>query len=378
MNKDGIYMKENQFKNLPFPYFYLDQNMEIVATSLAKNAYEGLNFTHLLDEFSLKPLQQFLCDSSDHGSKIFYLMLPPGESLPHRLYKMRDHDGFYHIFCHPIESGNELTFKQLRNMKDTLADKNIQLSRQNQNYEDLKKEFNEILTKSDHLATVSKLAAGIAHEIRNPLTTIKGFLQLLKPYMAQINKEEYATVALEEIDRANEIIYSFLNMAKPKMVEKDLKATKINQLIQEIKLLYESEAILRNVTIETSLAPSNPVVSINENQLKQVLINMIKNAMEAIEHHQKKEGTIHLWTEESDGKGIIQISDNGCGMDPESIERLFTPFFTTKPTGTGLGLSICKKIINEHGGQIHINSEPGKGTTFRVELPICKISILHA
>lgn len=231
-------------------------------------------------------------------------------------------------------------------------------------FEKLKKEFDEISLQSSYLANVGQLAAGIAHEIRNPLTTIKGFIQLMKPYLVEIEKEEYATIALEEIDRANTILYEFLNAAKPHVNE--AKHIDVNRLVKEITILFEGEAHLRNITLCTNLAQENPSLFLEEHQLKQVLVNVVKNAFEAVP---ATGGEIILSTEVRDEMVLFRIGDNGCGMSDETVQRIFMPFYTTKATGTGLGLSVCNDIIHHLGGEIEIKSQLGVGTDFLIYLP---------
>jgi signal transduction histidine kinase len=232
-------------------------------------------------------------------------------------------------------------------------------------YEKLQKAFNELTLQSTYLSNVGQLAAGIAHEIRNPLTTIKGFIQLIKPYLVEIEKEEYANIALDEIERANKILFQFLNAAKPQVNE--TKLVNVNQLLQEISILFEGEASLRNIMIKTKLAAESPYLLVDEQQLKQVLVNLVKNAMEAIS---STDGIISLVTEVINEQVRISIKDNGCGMNEETMSKIYTPFYSTKTTGTGLGLSICNQIIHQFGGRMDINSQLNEGTTFLVCLPL--------
>ncbi|TKC19252.1 two-component system sensor histidine kinase NtrB [Robertmurraya kyonggiensis] len=231
-------------------------------------------------------------------------------------------------------------------------------------FEKLKKEFDEMSLQTSYLANVGQLAAGIAHEIRNPLTTIKGFIQLMKPYLVEIEKEEYAKIALEEIERANTILYEFLNAAKPHV--NAAKQVEVNRLVKEIAILFEGEAHLKNISICTKLAPENPSLFLEEHQLKQVLVNLVKNAFEAVP---ATGGEIGLNTEVRNELVLIRIEDNGCGMSDETVRRIFTPFYTTKATGTGLGLSVCNDIIHQLGGEIEIKSQPGVGTDLLIYLP---------
>nr|WP_276541828.1 ATP-binding protein [Bacillus infantis] len=215
-------------------------------------------------------------------------------------------------------------------------------------------------------ANLGKLAAGIAHEIRNPLTTVKGFLQLLKPQLREIGKEEYASIALGEISRANEIIGSFLNANKPS--ENKIKKVHINQIVREIVMLYESEAVLRGSLLLFEPSPDDPTLAAVPGELKQVLSNLFKNAMEAMTI-ESTAGSVQAKVECSSQHAVITIQDNGCGMSEETLQRIYEPFYTTKETGTGIGMSVCKKIVEELGGSIEISSRPGEGTMVKLILP---------
>ncbi|MDZ5472735.1 ATP-binding protein [Bacillus sp. 31A1R] len=210
----------------------------------------------------------------------------------------------------------------------------------------------------------SKQAAGIVHEIRNPLTAVKGFLQLLIPDLTDINKKQYATIALEELDRANDLIQQFLLESRPSTCMK--KSVSVNQLVKQMELMYTSEAILQNISLEVALSTEEPLVYVDENQLKQVITNLLKNAFEAV----GSKGMVCISTNVVGNVAFISISDNGSGIDNPTLESLFTPFYTTKPSGTGLGLSISKKIIEDHNGKMTVCSTLGKETTFQLELPL--------
>ncbi|WP_243508900.1 sensor histidine kinase [Cytobacillus oceanisediminis] len=228
-------------------------------------------------------------------------------------------------------------------------------------------EIKETEMTSDYSADFGQLATGIAHEIRNPLTTVKGFFQLLKPYLIEIGKEQYAEIAIEEINRANDMIYDFLNASKPaqnKKTEIDL-----NKLIQEMKILFENEANIQNINLTVSLCSGNPLFYGDSKQIKQVLINIIRNALEACEEAHATEGKVCLIVKSISQKTQIIIEDNGPGMTEETLNQLFVPFYTTKEKGTGIGLSICRKIIEEHGGTINVHSNFSHGTVFEIELP---------
>jgi signal transduction histidine kinase len=225
------------------------------------------------------------------------------------------------------------------------------------------------MSENEEIANLAKLTATMVHEVRNPLTTIKGFLQLLKPHLKEINKEEYARIALDEIDRVNEIIYDFLDIVNPPTIKKETAC--INELIIHIVKLYECESIVKNVQIITNLTNKKTLINMNKNKIKQVLINLMKNAFEAIEECNRSiEGMIEIRTEISGQYVHIHIIDNGCGIPSETEDQLFTPFYSTKLKGSGMGLSICHKIIKEHLGRICWSSANATGTKFTIELPL--------
>lgn len=225
-----------------------------------------------------------------------------------------------------------------------------------------RKELTEqLLQKSEKLALLGQMAAGIAHEIRNPLTSIKGFIQLFK---TDTHQGEYYDIVLSELDRINNIVGEFLVLAKPTaavFAEKDVR-----DLIKDVVTLINTQSILNNVQIFVELECDLPNISCEENQLKQVFLNLLKNAIEAM----PSGGNIDVKVKrKEEGKISIQIIDQGVGIPKERIPTLGEPFYTTKEKGTGLGLMTCYKIIESHNGQLTIDSEVNEGTTIEVILP---------
>ncbi|AOZ92094.1 ATP-binding protein [Paenibacillus crassostreae] len=229
----------------------------------------------------------------------------------------------------------------------------------------------ETAYQNDKLAMLGKISASIAHEIRNPLTAIRGFIQLLRPHLLQIGKDEYARIILAEIDRANDIISEFLNSSKPSAPQTTI--INVSSLLKETVLLTESEALMKGCQIVLYEPDESTYISVDVKQIKQVILNIIKNAMDAIEEIGHDDaGIIEIHIEEVHKSVRIHIRDNGNGMDNNTLSRLFDPFFTTKESGTGLGLSVSYRIIKNHGGVISVESELGKGTQFMITLPFTK------
>ncbi|MGD6878676.1 ATP-binding protein [Bacillus infantis] len=223
-----------------------------------------------------------------------------------------------------------------------------------------KEQADLLLQKSEKLALVGQMAAGIAHEIRNPLTSIKGFIQLLK---AEGNRE-YADIAISELDRINLIVGEFLVLAKPAAAV--YRVCDLKKLIQEVVVLIQPQCLIHNVQIITGLDLDESEIWCEENQLKQVFINMIKNSAEAMPDG----GTITIKAaDRKDGHVAVMIKDEGTGIPPERINTLGEPFYTTKEKGTGLGLMTSFKIIENHSGLVKVSSEVNKGTVFEIILP---------
>lgn len=233
------------------------------------------------------------------------------------------------------------------------------------------KRIEQTAYQNDKLAILGKIAAAIAHEIRNPLTSIRGFIQLLRPHLMQLGKEEYARIILAEIDRANDIIFEFLNSSKPSAPM--TSEVPISSLLREVVLLTESDALMKGCEIELMDHPEagSLFVSIDVKQIKQVILNMIRNAIDAIDYvHTKRKGLIRISTQQEGMYVSIKIHDNGKGMDHKTLDRLFDPFFTTKEEGTGLGLSVSYRIIKNHGGTITVDSKEEVWTEFIIRLPL--------
>ncbi|MBX9974787.1 ATP-binding protein [Cytobacillus firmus] len=226
---------------------------------------------------------------------------------------------------------------------------------------DKKEEQEKLLQKSEKLALLGQMAAGIAHEIRNPLTSIKGFVQLFK---SNSQKDEYFDIVLSELDRINGIVGEFLVLAKP--TADIFEKQDLTKLISEVILLSSTQSILNNVEITVENNLHAPMIHCEKNQLKQVFLNIIKNAIEAMPGG----GQLNINVLKKTGNTIsIQFIDQGVGISEDRISSLGEPFYTTKEKGTGLGLMICYKIIENHNGRLIVESKVGEGTKIEIELP---------
>lgn len=226
-----------------------------------------------------------------------------------------------------------------------------------------RKKSEEMLHRSDKLSAIGELAAGVAHEIRNPLTSMRGYTEYLQLDEENESRKEYLDIILDEINRINTIVEEFMMLAKPKSVTFEEK--NIIPTLKHALSLLEFEAKRKRVRLFLDCNLDIIQVECDENHLKQVFINLIKNAIEAMPNG----GDIVVDVSILDGSVQISIKDNGVGIPQEKLKKIGEPFFTTKEDGNGLGLMVCFQIIEKHKGKIYVESEVNKGTTFNILLP---------
>jgi PAS domain S-box-containing protein len=229
-----------------------------------------------------------------------------------------------------------------------------------------RKKMEEQIRRADRLATLGQLAAGIAHEIRNPLAGISGAAQILRDdILENYPNREILDEIIERINTLNTAISNFLRFARPAPLQ--LSPTDINEVVQSVLFLISKQAQTQGVNIVVECENSLPIVMADSEQLQQMVLNMALNALQAIG---ERDGRVLFKTYKVDASKqvVIRISDTGVGIPAEELDQIFDPYFTTKVEGTGLGLSIAQRIIEEHGGSISVESEVDEGTTFEVSL----------
>ncbi|WP_368505893.1 PAS domain S-box protein [Alkalihalophilus sp. As8PL] len=228
-------------------------------------------------------------------------------------------------------------------------------------------ENEKMIRKLDKLSVVGQLAAGVAHEIRNPLTSIKGFLQLYQQNNQKSEDSHYWEIIFSELNRIEEIINEFMVLAKPQDVT--FKSIRIKDLVSHTIVLFQSEAHLNNIEIDVIyINTENETIHVVENQLKQVFINILRNAIEAM---RPNHGRIRIKVENCKNERIrFRFIDNGPGIPKDRLTHIGTPFYTTKEKGIGLGLTISQKIIHDHKGDFTIRSSYGRGTIIEVVLDV--------
>ncbi len=228
----------------------------------------------------------------------------------------------------------------------------------------------EKIHRSEKLAATGKLAAGIAHEIRNPLSSVRGFAQFLQHALKDRPKDrEYATIMITEIDRINRVVSDLLSFASPKAAEPE--PTDVGEIVLHVCRLVESEATARNVRLERHVSSNLKPIDIDGYQITQALLNLLLNALRFVD----SDGMISIsadW-EASTRHLVLSVEDDGAGIPKENMTMLFDPFFTTRETGTGLGLAIVHKIVENHQGEIDVESPPfekDRGSRFIIRIPV--------
>lgn len=228
-------------------------------------------------------------------------------------------------------------------------------------------QFLNYLKDAEKMNMIGQISASIAHEVRNPLTTVRGFLQLMGQGQLESDSTLIRTLLIPELDRANKIISDFLMASKSSSMTKEPEL--VSDLVEHFNELLYSEAILKKVDLEVDIEEDleGTLILVNKSELIQVFLNLFNNAVESKGPNDLE---ISLGCTREQNDIIFQFKDNGIGIDNQNLKCIFDPFFSTKDTGTGLGLSLSKKIIELHGGTLTVSSTPHKGTVFTIKIPI--------
>ena len=228
------------------------------------------------------------------------------------------------------------------------------------------KSLREEVERNQRLATVGRLAAGVAHEIRNPLSSIKGFATYFKERYREVPEDQHiADIMIQEVDRLNRVVTQLLEFARPVSISR--KQIPLKKFIVDSLKLVERQAAENGVSVEADLPENGAAAHLDPDKLNQVLLNLYLNAIEAMTDGGRI--IVNLEKDEQKNRVEIRVSDTGSGIPESELSHIFDPYFTTKPTGTGLGLAIAHNIIQGHGGEIHTESRIGVGTTFRILIP---------
>jgi PAS domain S-box-containing protein len=229
------------------------------------------------------------------------------------------------------------------------------------------KEDQERMQQQEKLALLGQLGASIVHETRNYLTTIKGRCQLIELVGKDEKTKDYASKINDDVNEVNRIISEFLFLSKPRAIE--LEEVSMYDIFHSIESLVAASSLVKGVDIEMIISEDERYLLCDEVQIKQVILNISKNAVEAMSEADCPKLTVETGYREESNEAFIKITDNGKGICEEDLEKIGTMFYTTKKTGTGLGLNVCNQIIKAHKGRIDIESKLGKGTTFIITIP---------
>lgn len=228
----------------------------------------------------------------------------------------------------------------------------------------LQKSF-EQLRRADRLSALGELSAGLAHEIRNPLGSIEGAVQILgRPQLPEETRREFTDLASREVVRLKGLLTNFLEFARPQPPR--IIASDVGLLLESVAKLTSQTATIAKVAVRVESAEVLPPISVDPEQIKQVLLNLVLNAIQATPNG----GQISLRADRDGDWVRVEVQDDGIGIPPEDMERVFDPFFTTRSSGTGLGLSIAYQIVSQHGGHIAARANPQRGMTFSVTMPV--------
>jgi hypothetical protein len=221
------------------------------------------------------------------------------------------------------------------------------------------------MSRAEHLSTLGELATGLAHEIRNPLAGIAGVIEIVGRDLPPSSPARGVVKDVRlEIAQINRILTDLLETARPRPPE--MRASDLNTTVEHAVMLARQQVLSKPIKIELQKAGDLPEVEHDSDQIHQVLLNLLLNAVQAIEGP----GAVRVEIASRNGSATVSVSDTGRGIAPENLPNIFRPFFTTKGNGTGLGLSLARRIVEEHRGRIEVSSELGKGTMFRVFLPL--------
>ncbi|BAF58281.1 signal transduction histidine kinase [Pelotomaculum thermopropionicum SI] len=227
----------------------------------------------------------------------------------------------------------------------------------------------ERFIRNEKIKLIKQMSIGIAHHIRNPLTAVRGFIQIMREKSGGdcvTGFNEFTSIALKELDRVNEVIGNLLLLADSSELKRE--AVNVNNLLKNVLFFIKGKAALSGIIVVEELSPDLPSVFVNQVQIVHVLFNILDNAIKFMPDGGRLK--LRSYTVPAESKVCIEVSDTGAGIPPANINKIFNPFFTTREDGMGFGLALANKIIHDHGGEIRVGSEEGKGSTFFVYLPV--------
>jgi two-component system sensor histidine kinase HydH len=340
---------DNVVENVPIGLLALDHQGKIAAFNRGAESILHLSAPRVIGQAADRIIPAELLDEINHSKnqadvieKEIECKMADGNMIPLEIgaSSLNDENGLF--------LGNVLLFKDLTEVRT------------------LRRE----VARSQRLASVGRLAAGVAHEIRNPLSSIKGFATYFKErYPDRPEDQQTADIMIQEVDRLNRVVGQLLEFARPISIEP--KAISLDALLNDAVRLIEDRAAGKNISVKTRKNAQIDTAWVDADRINQILLNLFLNAIDAMENG----GELNVEISSGDsGEICIAVSDTGSGISPQHLSRVFDPYFTTKSTGTGLGLAIAHNVVEAMGGRIYVESQKDRGTTFTITLPNSKES----
>ncbi|QDR82529.1 two-component system sensor histidine kinase AtoS [Sporomusa termitida] len=339
-------LNENILHSIADGVITVDINGTITSANKSAENLTGFICAEIVD----KPYKEIFCEGRHFNSLLLDTLATGTNYIGIEMdYPVKNKDIYISISTSRLKDSNDKIIGAVVVFKDLTEQHRLQAQ----------------MLRAERLASLGELMAGVAHEIRNPLTAIKGFVQYLQSADNEAERQEYMPVIIKEVDRINRVIETLLYFARP--CKTNYQPMDINSLLEETLVLVKNTGTQHKVGFRLHLDRTLPLIEGDAEQLKQVFLNLLINAVQAT----LEQGTIEIvtWQEHSDFVHI-RITDTGTGITSADLDKIFDPFFTTKATGTGLGLAVVQRIINTHYGRINIQSEPGSGTVVTLQLPV--------
>lgn len=339
-------LNENILHSIADGVITVDINGTITSANKSAENLTGFICAEIVD----KPYKEIFCEGRHFNSLLLDTLATGTNYIGIEMeYPVKNKDIYISISTSRLKDSNDKIIGAVVVFKDLTEQHRLQAQ----------------MLRAERLASLGELMAGVAHEIRNPLTAIKGFIQYLQSADNEAERKEYMPVIIKEVDRINRVIETLLYFARP--CKTNYQLMDINSLIEETLVLVKNTGTKHKVDFRLHLDRTLPLIEGDPEQLKQVFLNLLINAVQAI----LDQGTLEIitWQEHSDFVHI-QITDTGAGINSADLNKVFDPFFTTKTAGTGLGLAVVQRIINTHYGRITIQNEPGRGTVVTLQLPV--------
>jgi two-component system sensor histidine kinase AtoS len=339
-------LNENIMHSIADGVITVDINGTITSANKSAEALTGFICAEIVD----KPYKEIFCEGRHFNSLLLDTLATGTNYIGIEMdYPVKNRDIYISISTSRLKDSTDKIIGAVVVFKDLTEQHRLQAQ----------------MLRAERLASLGELMAGVAHEIRNPLTAIKGFVQYLQDTDNEEERKEYMPVIIKEVDRVNRVIETLLYFSRP--CKTNYTLVDINSLIEETLVLVKNTGTKHKLEFRLQLEKTIPQIEGDAEQLKQVLLNLLINAIQAIPDL----GTLEIKTWQGHGDFIhVKITDTGTGINPADLSKVFDPFFTTKATGTGLGLAVVQRIINAHYGRIDIHSEPGSGTAVTLQLPV--------